>query len=235
MRSVLSSRALPVVAVAFLAAACDLGPPRESKTVTRAIELDKAQSIDVQLEMGAGELVVNGGAAKLLDASFKFNVPEWEPVVDYQAGERGRLRVTQPSGGSTFRNVENTWTLRLNDGVPLDLNARLGAGQATMTLGTLDLRSVQLQQGAGELNLDLRGAPKRSYNVRVNGGVGAAHIRVPRAVAIVATATGGLGSVDIRGLTQRGDTWYNPAHENDPIAIRLDVKGGVGEIVISAE
>src|SRR4030095_8468605 len=179
---------------------------------------------------------VTGGAGKLMDASFRFNVPEWEPVVDYQKdGGRGRLRVQQPSSKSSFGRTENTWQLKFSDRVPIEFTTHLGAGEATMTLGTLNLRRLELQLGAGELKLDLRGAPKPSYDARVNGGVGAAHIRVPRSVAIVATATGGLGSVNVKGLTKRGDSWYNPDHETDPITIRLDVKGGVGEINISSE
>jgi hypothetical protein len=69
----------------------------------------------------------------------------------------------------------------------------------------------------------------------VKGGVGTARITVPRSVAVTATAKGGLGGIKVTGLERRGDEWHNPSHDNDPIAIRLDVHGGVGEIAISAE
>lgn len=111
----------------------------------------------------------------------------------------------------------------------------MGAGEAMMTLGTMNLQRVDVRQGAGELTLDLRGAPKHGYDVRVNGGVGEAHIQVPRSVALTATASGGLGEISVHGLEKRGDVWINPEHEHDPVLIRLDVKGGAGQINISAE
>ena len=234
MRSCKSFGAAVGIVAALVVTGCDVAP-REVKTMTRSVELDQAESVDVEIKMGAGELNVGGGAGKLLDADFRFNVPTWEPVVDYQSGARARLRIEQPNTSSAFRNTQNNWTLKFNDRAALDLVARLGAGEATLKLGTLNLRSLEIHEGAGELKLDLTGTPKHSYDVRVNGGVGTARIRVPRSVAIVANATGGLGSVNVQGLEKRGSSWYNAGHENDPVTIRLDVKGGIGEISISAE
>jgi predicted membrane protein len=97
------------------------------------------------------------------------------------------------------------------------------------------LRSVEVNMGAGQLDVDLRGAPKRSYNVRINGGVGEATVYVPRSVAVEATATGGIGEVSVSGLEKRGGYWFNPAHEHDPVTVRVDVKGGVGQIRLVAE
>ena len=222
------------LAAALLSGACD--ETRESRTITRSVELDNAESVDVELTVRAGELKITGGSTRLLDAGFRFNVPSWEPVVNYRnAGGRGSLTIDQPDASVSFGHTENHWDLAFNDTVPIALTAHMGAGQATMTLGTLNLSSLELQQGAGEMSVDLRGTPKRSYDVRVNGGVGQTHIRLPRSVAIVATAMGGIGSVDVRGLDKRDGTWVNREHENDPVAIHLDVKTGVGETIISAE
>lgn len=221
------------VTLACGAAACDGGP---TQTTTRSIHLDNAESVSVNLKMGAGELHVDGGSANLLDASFRFNNPAWEPRVDYRRdGARGTLDVQQGSGSTSFGRNENTWDMHLNNSVPMDVAVDMGAGEATVTLGSATLEGLTIKQGAGEVTLDLRGTPKRSYDVRFNGGVGAAHIRLPRSVGIVATATHGLGSVNISGLQQQGDTWVNAGHEHDAVVVHLDAKGGVGEIEISAE
>jgi hypothetical protein len=225
---------------AILSTACVLGAAacvqtRPAQTITRSVELDQARAVDVEVRLGAGELTVGGGSPKLLDATFRTNLAS-EPVVDYQPGEdRATLRIQQPSGGASFGRTENNWDLRFNDEVPIDLTARVGAAEATLDLGTLNLERLDVEMGAGELNLDLRGTPRQSYAVRVSGGVGAAHIRVPSSVGIEATGAAGIGSIDMQGLTKRGDTWYNPGHEDDPVKIRFDVKGGVGEISVSAE
>jgi hypothetical protein len=229
--------AIIAIGVGATSVACGSGPATgETRTLTRTIELDRANAVAVTIEMGAGELRVQGGAPTLMSGSFKFNVASWEPQVAYSNdGAHAALSIKQPGTSVSFGKVENTWDLRLNDTVPVDFAAKMGAGDVTMTLGTMNLQRVDVQLGAGNLRLDLRGAPKQGYDVRVNGGVGEAHIQVPRGVGVTATASGALGGISVHGLEKRGDVWLNPEHEHDPVAIRLDVKGGVGQIDISAE
>jgi hypothetical protein len=224
----------PLLATIIALAGCVRS--EETRSISRSVELDQTDSVDVQLDMGAGELSVSGGSAKLVDADFQFNVPSWEPVVDYRNdGGRGVLHIRQPDASPSFGQTTNRWDLRLNDSVPISLAANLGASEATMTLGALTLKRVEIHQGVGELYLDLRGAPTENYDIEVNGGIGSATIRVPRSVGIVATVTGGLGSIDVEGLEKRGDEWRNAGHEDDPVTIHLNVKGGIGEVKISAE
>jgi hypothetical protein len=117
----------------------------------------------------------------------------------------------------------------------MDLVVQMGAGEAHLNLGGLNLRSVAFKLGAGEVDVDLRGNPKRSYDVQIQGGVGQATVHLPSTVGISATAAGGIGEINVRGLEKRNDRWINPGHENAPVTIRLDVKGGVGQIDLVAE
>ncbi|HEU4693342.1 MAG TPA: hypothetical protein VFS23_33495, partial [Vicinamibacterales bacterium] len=113
--------------------------------------------------------------------------------------------------------------------------ARLGAGEAELALGELNLRNLQVGIGAGQVHVDLRGTPKQSFDVRIEGGVGETVVYLPRSVGISATAAGGLGSISVNGLEKRGERWVNAGHENDAVQITVDVKGGIGEIRLSAE
>jgi hypothetical protein len=223
-----------IPSVLFLSACGAAGP---SKTVTRTIELDAAKAVTVELNMAAGELRVAGGSTRLVDGSFTFNVPDWEPKVEYtNNGDRGALAIRQGSGSTSFRNSKNEWDLKLNDAVPISLTASVGAGEGRMTLGSLTLERVQVDAGAGEFTLDLRGTPKHSYDVHVNASVGQTNVRLPKAAAIVATASATVGGVNVSGLVKQGtNTWINPGHEQDPVTIHVEVKGGVGQIEISAE
>jgi predicted membrane protein len=86
------------------------------------------------------------------------------------------------------------------------------------------------------LEMDLRGQPKRDYDVRIRGGVGEATVRLPRDAGIQANATGGLGSINVRGLTKKeGDRYENDAYEHAKFRIHVDVKGGIGNINLYAE
>jgi hypothetical protein len=226
-------------AVVLFITGCDVhsvesGPTqRESKS----IDLDKSEMVRTELRMGAGELRVSGGAAKLMEGDFAYNIPQWKPEVRYSAtGFRGSLSVEQGSASSTGRNSINEWTLRLNDSVPMDVVVKCGAGEAKLNLSTLSLRSVEVEMGAGELVLDLRGAPKRDYDVRIRGGVGEATVQLPRDAGIQAEARGGIGSINVHGLTKKdGDHYENDAYEHAKVRIHLDVKGGIGNINLYAE
>jgi len=89
--------------------------------------------------------------------------------------------------------------------------------------------------GAGTVDLDLRGKPEKDYNVNINGGVGEATVRVPSTVGVVAEARGGIGSIEVRGMKKDGSRWVNDAYGKSKTTIRLDVKGGIGQINIFAE
>jgi N-terminal domain of toast_rack, DUF2154 len=203
---------------------------------TQSIDLDKSEMARVEIKLGAGELQVDGGSPKLMDADFEYNIASWKPIVRYEPSSfRSQLRIEQPGGVHGGSHVDYKWNLRLNDKLPLDFDMDLGAGEARMNLGSMNLRSVQVNVGVGEVTLDLRGNPTRDYAVTVNGGVGHARIYLPAGVGVVADAKGGIGDVNVRGLEKRGGHWVNPAHENAPVTIRLDIKGGIGQIEIIAE
>jgi hypothetical protein len=231
--------ALPLLALLMLTGCSvrdfDDSPARHH---TKAIELDKAEIVRVSLKMGAGELSVSGGSPRLLDAAFDFHQLASEPLVNYHStGVRGDLTIEQPSNSGGFRHNQGDykWDLRLNDHVPLDVVANLGAGEAHMKLGDLVLRSVEVHMGVGELNLDLRGNPTRDFDVQIHGGVGEANVYLPSSAAITANAKGGIGDISVQGLEKRNGRWVNPKHERAAANIRLDVTGGVGAIHLVAE
>ena len=228
----------PVVLAALLLTGCafNVEPTGPEQHETQSVDLDKSEMVRVQIKMGAGELQVDGGADKLMDADFNYNIASWKPVVKYtSSGFRGNLSIEQPSHSHAGGNIDYRWNIRLNDKVPMDVEADLGAGQVRMNLGSLDLRSVRMHMGVGEVRVDLRGKPTRDYTVEIHGGVGQATVYLPRDVGIVANAAGGIGNISVRGLEKRSNHWINPAHENAPVTIHLDIHGGVGEINVIAE
>jgi hypothetical protein len=227
----MSRVALPLLAAVLLTGCAvnelPVGPPQHQ---TKTVDLDRAELVRVTLKMGAGELSVSGGSTRLLDADFEYHQPVAEPLVHYHStGVRGDLTVEQPPFSGP-RHGDYRWDLRLNNRVPLDVVTHLGAGQARLNLGDLMLRSVDVHMGVGELTLDLRGSPRRDFDVSIHGGVGQATVYLPASAAISATAQGGIGNILVEGLEKRNGRWINPAHEHAAATIHLDIKGGVGEI-----
>ena len=90
--------------------------------------------------------------------------------------------------------------MKLNGELPLDVTANLGAGEANLELGKMNLSRVEMSIGAGKVTMDLRGEPKRDYTVQIRGGVGETVVHLPKDVGIAATATKGIGDISIEGL-----------------------------------
>lgn len=202
----------------------------------KSIELDKTEMARVEVKMGAGELRVDGGSPKLMDATFDYNIESSKPIVRYNASSfRGEITIEQPSGFHGGTNSKYNWSLHLNDKLPLDFVTHLGAGEAYLNLGTMNLRSVEVHMGVGQVELDLRGKPARDYNVEIHGGIGQAIVHLPSTVGIVANASGGIGDIEVRGLEKRNGRWINSEYEHSPVTIHLDVKGGIGNITLTAD
>jgi hypothetical protein len=221
------------VPVALLLAGCSMEIPGETRTEQQAVDLDEgSRSARINLEMNAGELKVAGGASRLLEGEFTYNVDSFKPIIERSPGA---LRISQGDTQGFGVGAESRWDLRLNERVLLNVVAKLGAGEAELVLGELNLQNVEVGIGAGEVHVDLRGAPKQSYGVRIQGGVGETVVYLPRSVGITATAAGGLGSISVNGLEKRGERWINTNQEHNPVQITVDVKGGIGEIRLTAE
>ncbi len=203
---------------------------------SRSVELDKSEQVEAELKIGTGELDIRGGAQKLMDADFTYNVAAWKPDLRYTSnGATGNLILEQPGNSSSTGNVKNHWDLRFNNNVPLDLKVEFGAGEARLNLGSLSLRGLTVNIGAGTLHLDLRGTPAKDYSVNIRGGVGEATVYLPKDVGISASAKGGLGEISVTGLHKNGDLYVNDSSETAKVKIRLDIQGGVGAVKLIAE
>jgi hypothetical protein len=199
--------------------------------------MDKSEYVRVNLKIGAGRLRVSSGTQKLARADFTYNIPSWKPYVRYEnAAGHGTLTIEQPGTGHThIGHTQYEWDIRLSREVPMDLRINCGAGDAELDVGALALRGVEVEMGVGKVALDLRGSPKRSYDVRIRGGVGEATVRLPADVGIRAQAEGGLGEIKVVGLRRDGHQYTNEAYEHSKVKINLDVRGGIGSIRLIAD
>lgn len=196
------------------------------------IELQDAESVEVNLRMGAGELTVDSGSKALVDADFTFNVAEWEPMIDYVVGgEEGELWIEQPEVKNLgLESYRYAWDLRFNETVPMQMDIALGAGPSRIDVSDLSVTRLDLRMGAGETRLDLSGAREEDLAVTLRGGVGLATVILPADIGVRAEIRGGLGAIDTEGLTKDGDAYVNEAYGASDVTVTLDVEAGVGEI-----
>jgi len=202
-----------------------------------SVARDASEFLRINLTMGAGNLRMSGGSTKFLDGDLTYNVEAWKPVVKYStAAGHGNLDISQPGlHHGQAGDVKYEWNLRLADDIPLDLTVHFGAGDAHLDFGSLSLRTVEVEMGVGRLDMDLRGSPRRDYEVRVRGGIGEATIRLPHDAGVYAKAVGGIGSIHSTGLRQEGDHLVNDAYDHSKASIHLDIQGGIGAINLLAD
>jgi hypothetical protein len=214
---------------------CNLGGDRvttsEMHKESKTVAVGAAKSVQVSLNMKAGELKVGGGATQLLEAGFNYNVPEWKPEVKYElSGSVGNLEVEQPGSGSSTSNTRNDWDLHFSNKMPMEMTVNIGAGRATLTLSGLALSRLELNMGAGETTVDLTGDWKKDLSAQIHGGVGRATIRLPKDVGVHVVAQGGLGAINASDFQKQDDAYVNDQYGKSPVTLRIEVEGGVGEI-----
>jgi hypothetical protein len=228
-----------MAATALLAGACGTQPggkPQVGKMrhESKAVDPKDAQAARAQLEMGAGELNLTGGADKLMEGEFSYNVSDWEPKVGYDVSDKkGELVVNQgraSRGAFLSGRARNEWNIRLNDRLPTEVVVRLGAGESDLDLDSLTLTGVDLQMGAGKATVDLSGDYARDFDATIEGGVGEATVLLPSEVGVKAKAEGGLGKINAEGLKKVDNSYVNDAYGESDTNLSVDVKGGVGEI-----
>src|SRR5262249_12556203 len=196
------------------------------------IEAKGAKSLKMSIKMPAGELRMGGGAQQALEADFSYSGSWTQPSIDYSVDDGvGELSMSQGSGNALVTNSDNTWNLKVNDSIPLDLEVDIGAGRGEFRFAKVDLTRLELNIGAGQADVDLSGERAKDLEAEIQGGVGQATIRLPKNVGVVAEVHGGLGSIDTHGLKEEEDGRYvNEAYGKSSSTIHLTVNGGIGSI-----
>ncbi len=204
---------------------------RNAQHLTKSVDLQGAKSVNIHVQMPAGQLRLDGGAGKLLDADFHYDGWQGDPQVNYAVTDgQGDLEITQNGNSSHFGNTYNDWKLQLGSSAPIDLKLDMGAGQAWVRPNGLNLSELNIHMGAGDLDLDLTRLKPSNLQADVEGGLGHARIRLPNDEGVRVFASGGIGSVNAQGFTRQGDAYVNSTYGRSAQNIEMTVHGGVGEI-----
>jgi len=202
------------------------------QTESQSVELGDAKSVRVEINLGAGSLEVSGGAEKLLEANFNYNVAKLKPEVEYSGGT---LVVRQPeiNGLPVLRDItdyRNEWGLRLNDEVPMDLNVDVGGGTSNLQLAGLSLTGLEVNLGAGNYTVDLSGDWARNLDVTIDAGAAFLTVRLPRDVGVRVKVESGPHTIDATGLTKDGEFYTNAAYGVSDVTLQIDLQAGIGTI-----
>ena len=203
---------------------------------TQAIDLGSASTANVLIEFSAGKLKVGGGADRLMEATFRYNVDDWKPRVNYNVnGSQGELvvNISDDNKLPVGRELINEWDVRLNNGVPLDLEIQTGAGESNLDLSTLAASNLRVEVGAGTTNLDLSGNWDHDVSADVTGGVGNLSIKLPAEMGVRVIMDAAIVNVTANGLINKEGGYVNKAFGSAAHTLTLNLQAGVGSVILT--
>lgn len=213
-----------------------------------SIPLDGAESVEVDILFGAGEMEITAGdSAQLFSGRFLYNVDEWEPEITHR---EGKLVIRQGDDDESWGwpddedTARNEWELAFSPEVPLEMDIKAGAGEGELDFTDLQLEKLDIDLGAGDFSVAFN-APNPAEMSRFTLDVGAASLEIagvgnasPRDMVVQS----GAGEIT---LDLTGD-WDNSADIEvtagvgqldlrlpDDVGVRVEVKGGLSNVEAS--
>jgi hypothetical protein len=197
-------------------------------------ELDGLESVDVNIEFGAGELVLSSlpeGSPLLMDGSF-YRVGAETSLV--RSGSSGELDVRMRDRELPFVFGENAdWEISLSQTPRINLNLDSGASSVELDLRDLLVTDLTIDTGASSLEVRMP-AHAGHVNARITGGASSIEVIIPDGVAARIKTDSGLSSVDIdsRRFPNVNGTHVSPDFDTAENRIDLGIDSGVSSITV---
>lgn len=197
----------------------------DKKTVE--VPAEGAKRLDVQLEFGAGELYINPDAVKnvaVFDITYDRRSVDYAVDYDVEGGTGHLVAESEHRENHDFDTEENEWRVSLSREYPLTLDMSIGACDAEIDLGGLQLEELSMEVGAASAEITFSEPnPIEMEELRFEAGassltatdIGNANFRF-------CTFEGGAGSFD---LDFRGE--YTGESE-----IRIEIGMGSADIIL---
>lgn len=212
--------------------------PEKEREETFSVKKDDAKNLDVEINLGVGELTVTKGAKGWLEGNATYNIKKLAPNVHYnQRGQTGHLDI-EHKGSTKVRmgKIKNVWDIELNEEIPMDLSIETGASTATLDLQGLKLENLDIETGVGDLYIDLGGDWKKSFETNIETGVGQTTVILPSKVGVKITTEKGIGSINLEGFIAQGKGVYvNDAYEKSDVVLEVNAEMGVGDITFKLD
>lgn len=149
---------IAVLALVAMACGFDINVPNRPEPdpeVTDEISVDypDAKTATLQLEFGAGEMVLAPGAENLVSGTATYNYSEFKPTIETD-NERVVISMgdVEFPGFPGFDDLKNEWDFKLGS-QPMDLVIKSGAYDGEFEFGGLALNSLSVEDGAANVKL----------------------------------------------------------------------------------
>lgn len=198
-----------------------------------------ASSAQVILEPAVGQLTVDGADTGADLISGRIVMPGDMEVDRNVSQEGGRTVVSlRTRGGTPFRfGGPNRWEwdLGLSQQVPIALQVNMGAGDVNLDLRQVELTGLDVEMGVGQTTIYLPG--EGSYDVRVNSAIGQLRIFLPEGLEARIRVDRGISALDLpAGFREQGQNLYvSEGYAEAENRVNLDVSQAIGNLDVNVE
>jgi hypothetical protein len=210
-----------------------LGPLRNE---SMSIPLNNAKEVEAQINMGVGNLTIQEGAQGSIEADFIYNSGLEKPKLNYVVNDGvGLLLVEQHDMKVASNNgiFKNDWNLFLDSHVPMSLSIISGVGFSNLRLGRLNLESLIVNGGTGNITIDLIGLNK-DLNATINTGIGDLVLNLPNQTGVKVRIENGVGLIEAeKGFQSTGSVFVNEAYGISNSTLDIDVQSGISNVELN--
>lgn len=228
---------LGLLSVACLLVGC--GDSREMVAIQGSVSVPPGP-VDLRLDFQGGMLRLAAApeplpAGMFLQGEFRFDREEMRPHFAESLVEgREQVVIDQPGGVQVRGRSRNEWQLAVSrdHAVRLSLDHRI-AGLAQLNLAGLTIERLEVEMGAGQLDVDFGAtAPPCAVTAVLDLGHGTMRIHVPDGVGVRVRGRKAVGRIEVRGIAESADGWESLGFAAGGATIDLAVGMGTGEVIV---
>jgi hypothetical protein len=158
--------------------------------------------------------------------------PEWRP--DFSSAlDNTTKKVMITDKGHTGKawiavHSPNSWDIRVTDRVPVALDVRIGAGDCSLNLGTLNLSYLSIHSGAGDTEILLDRYHGERFDATIGNGIGDLTLKISGTSNSRIVVLQGVGDITGSGFSMNNGAYVTPSYNPALPANEITVKQGVG-------
>ncbi|MBC8151668.1 MAG: hypothetical protein H7Z72_02025 [Bacteroidetes bacterium] len=198
---------------------------------------ENTREATLNLSGGAARFVVGEPAAPsdLIKADTKMTHGSYSMSVERNETTGTPVIELKPNDGNVKLengNLDNRVEVRLNEKPVWTVKVGMGAGQGDFDLSRLDVRKLDVEVGAADLDLKLGGRAGQS-DVKISSGVASITLRIPKDVGCQIEKDGALNLSQMDDLTKINDGLYeSPGYAASPKKITVKYEGGMSKFKV---
>jgi len=216
-------------AIAYVALAPN---PITSGKVASHATLGNLDHAALEVDAGAATVTVTGTSSiegDLYRATIDYSGPKPEIRLS-----DGTLTISQGNTGFTiFQTRRFTLDLQINSSIPWTITSNGGASTETFRLGSLPLKSMDINTGASREDITL-GAPSGVVPITINGGALTVNLHRPQGTGASVNVSGGAVSLNFDGRQNHAIGNIEESTGSVTDMYRVEVSGGACTVTMDA-